>query len=287
MRHRLAHRILGLYPRKWRDRYGEEVRDLSDELLKRREFSPFRLAFGLLSSACSERVRSRRTSWRFFAISGCVTLFVIGIGAYAAFGRGADRAPGISTALTKGTVPSTQNGRIDFKKVPDYVSVAGNSGKIVGYAPKAYMLPSTAANQPENPKLGSVAPVFGNDLKTLVGHVYPGVGFVAVGESPSAGCSTVGTIGISADGTTTEHAYPCVTQVLPNVVGLFTPTALADISSLGITNNVINVHSTTVPPGHIVSMSPRAGSKLFGHGPVTLTNAVPNTEAAATTLAGG
>jgi len=286
MRHRLAHRILDLYPRKWRDRYGEEMRDLSDELLKRREFSPFRLAFGLLSSALAERVRSRQTSWRFFAISGCATLLVVGIGAYAAFGRGADRAPGISTALTKGTDPPTQNGRIDFMKVPDYVSVAGKSGKIVGYAPRAYMLPSTAVNQPENPKLGSVAPVFGGDLKTLVGHFYPGVGFVAVGESPSAACSPVGTIGISADGTTTEYAYPCVTQVLPNVVGLFTPTALAEISSLGIANNVINVHSATVPPGHIVSMSPRAGSKLFGHGPVTLTNAVPNTEAA-TSLAGG
>jgi hypothetical protein len=131
-----------------------------------------------------------------------------------------------------------------------------------------------------------VAPVFGNDLKTVVGHLYPGAGFVAVGGSPSAACSPVGTIGISAAGTTTEHTYPCVTQVLPNVVGLFTPTALAEISSLGITNNVINVHSATVPPGHIVSMSPPAGSRLFGHGPVTLTNAVANTEAA-TILPGG
>jgi hypothetical protein len=287
MRRRLTHRILGLYPRKWRDRYGEEMRDLSNELIQNREFSPFRLAFGLLSSALIERVQSRQKSWRLFALSGCVVLLVIGIVAYAANGRSAHHAPVISTAQTKGTVPPAQNGRIDFKKLPDYVSVVGKGGKIVGYAPKAYILPSTTANQRENPKLGSVAPVFGNDLKTLVGHLYPGAGFVAVGESLSAACSPVGTIGISADGATTEHTYPCVTQVLPDVVGLFTPTALAEISSLGIsTNNVINVHSSTVPPGHVVSMSPSAGSMLFGHSPVTLTNAVPNTEAV-TNLAGG
>jgi hypothetical protein len=253
------------------------MRDLSDELFRTGEFSSFRLALG---------VRSRQKSWRFFTVSGCAALLVVGIGTYAAIGRGESHSHGHLTALTKGTVPPAQKGRIDFKKAPDYVSVVGKSGKIVGYAPKAYILPSTTANQPQNPELGSVAPVFGNDLKTVVGHLYPGAGFVAVGQSPSAACSPVGTIGISADGTTTEHTYPCVTQVLPNVVGLFTPTALAEISSLGITNNVINVHSATVPPGHIVSMSPRAGSKLLGHGPVTLTNAVANTEAA-TILPGG
>ena len=75
------------------------------------------------------------------------------------------------------------------------------------------------------------------------------------------------------------HTYPCVTQALPNVVGEYTPTAAAEISSLGIGDNVVNVHSATVPPGHIVSISPPAGSQLFGHGPVTLTNAVPDTEA--------
>ena len=286
MGRRLARRILGLYPRIWRDRYGEEMRDLSDELFTTGEFSSIRLALGLLSSALVERVRSRQKSWRFFAISGCAALLVVGIGTYAAIGRGASHSQGHLTAQTKGTIPTAQDGRIDFEKAPDYVSVVGKSGKIVGYAPKAYILPSTAANQPENPKLGSVAPVFGNDLKTLVGHLFPGVGFVAVGGSPSAACSPVGTIGISADGTPAEHTYPCVTLVLPNVVGLFTPTASAEISSLGISDHVINVHSTTVPPGHIVAMSPPAGSKLFGHGPVTLTNAVPNTEAA-TGMAGG
>jgi PASTA domain len=286
MRRRLAHRVLGLYPREWRDRYGEELRDLSDELLRKHEFSPFQLTGSLVSSALVERVRSRQKSWRFFAITGCAALLVVGIGTYAAFGRGASHSQHHLTALTKGTVPPTQNGRIDYKKVPDYVGVVGSGGAIVGYAPKAYILPSTTANEPGNPKLGSVAPVFGTDLKTLVGHLYPGAGFVAVSASPSAACSPVGTIGISTAGTTTEHTYPCVTQVLPNVVGLFTPTALADISSLGISDHVINVHSATVPPGHIVSMSPRAGSKLFGHGPVTLINAVPNTEAA-TSMEGG
>jgi hypothetical protein len=285
MRGRLAHRILGLYPHKWRDRYGQEMRDLSDELLTKHEFSPFQLATGLVSSALAERVRSWQKSRRFLVISAGAAFLAIGFGTYATMERGASPTRGLAT-LTKGTMPATQDGRIDFKKVPDYVSVVGTNGRIVGYAPKSYILSSTGANQPVNSKLGSVAPVFGIDLKTLVGHLYPGGGYVAVGTSPSATCVSVGTVQVSTDGTTTGYTYPCVAQTLPDVVGLFTPTAAAELSSLGITEQVINVHSATVPPGHVVAMSPPAGSKLFGHGPVTLTNSVPDTEAASSAPAG-
>jgi hypothetical protein len=48
---------------------------------------------------------------------------------------------------TKGTVPPFNGGAVILKKVPDYISVAGRSGGIAGYIPKAYVIPG-AANQP-------------------------------------------------------------------------------------------------------------------------------------------
>ncbi len=50
-------RVLALYPRRWRDRYGAEVADLADELVAAGETTPVRAVLDLLGGAAAERWR--------------------------------------------------------------------------------------------------------------------------------------------------------------------------------------------------------------------------------------
>ena len=115
-----------------------------------------------------------RLGWRFgrgVTVSVAIGLAVAGGASAAAF------------LPSKGPVPSSSNGSIDWGKVPDFISVESD-GKPVGYAPRGYVIgnpPGTA----QSTDLGNGAvPVYAKDLKTLIGHVYPGVGYVPLGESP-------------------------------------------------------------------------------------------------------
>jgi hypothetical protein len=92
--------------------------------------------------------------------------------------RSSAAAPGHPT---KGPIPEAAylaNG-IDGALVPDFVPVWGRDGTTVaGYIPKAYILgptlPMVTSSRPE----GDIAPVYADDLTTLVGHMYPDRGFV-------------------------------------------------------------------------------------------------------------
>jgi hypothetical protein len=64
---------LGLYPKWWRERYGAEVRDLTDELLHAGRSTPRRAAADLVISAARER-SPRRPSRRVLAVMGVATL---------------------------------------------------------------------------------------------------------------------------------------------------------------------------------------------------------------------
>jgi hypothetical protein len=69
---------------------------------------------------------------------------------------------------------------------PDFVSAYGRDGvTIAGYIPKRYLLGqnSVLPGSPSNPPQPQPEPVYGEDLTTLVGHVVPGVGFVALGST--------------------------------------------------------------------------------------------------------
>jgi hypothetical protein len=103
-------------------------------------------------------------------------------------------APGTSTAApghpTKGPIPPDAaylaNG-IDAALVPDFVPVWGRDGtSVAGYIPKAYILgptlPTVTSSRPE----GGIAPVYADDLTTLVGHMYPDRGFVPLGVDPNS-----------------------------------------------------------------------------------------------------
>jgi hypothetical protein len=95
---------------------------------------------------------------------------------------------------TKGPIPDNasppQGGPIYPALVPDFVPALARDGTtIAGYVPKTYLIQSGGVlpGTPSNPPQASPAPVFAEDLTTLVGHIVPGVGFVPLGSSvPSA-----------------------------------------------------------------------------------------------------
>ncbi len=80
-------------------------------------------------------------------------------------------------AGSKGTMPPPgPNGQIDASTVPDFVGVAGAEG-VVGYVAKDAVL-----NDPGD----QTWPVYGDDLRTVVGQLMPGRGFVPLGVDPAA-----------------------------------------------------------------------------------------------------
>lgn len=196
------------------------------------------------------------------ASSAATFVFVIAAGAVIAFGLSGTSLP------TKGGMPYVKGGSTPYNKIPDYVAVYVNA-ETTGYTPKAYI---ATPNGPMNDSLmGRAAPVYAGDLTTLLGHEYPGIGFVPKGESPWAQpCHQESTSSMTANGTVTTSTLPCPssTFILPKVSGMVTPTAVGELSGLGVGVVVVNVHSKTVAPGHIVGTSPRGGAKVHGLQPV-------------------
>ncbi len=274
-RYSLADRILRLYPRAWRDRYGDEVRDLVDELSAKGEFSKLRVASGLVVAALVQRVRSWRWSWRTLAVSGTALAFVATL-VIVFSSSGPSHPNGTTVDLTKGTIPSSTNGAIDSKKVPDFISAVGRNGKIVGYIPRTYLLPAQA-NQPVSSKVGGVAPVYASNLKTLVGHFYPGVGFVPLGTSPAAQpCIPEQTFSraVSGQTVTSTIACPSTVETVPNIVGIYLPTAMGQLSSESLQANISYVHSSSVSGGHVISVRPAAGSKVSARSVLTVVSSL-------------
>ncbi len=177
---------------------------------------------------------------------------------------------------TKGTLPYVGNGTLQWQQVPDYIAVATSSGALAGYAPRSdVLLPASDNGKPVPNGFGSVpVPVYASNLKTLVGHLYPGIGFVPLGTSPaSLRCEPESVI----QGTTTS-TIPCpnVSLTLPNVVGMSTPAAAGELSGLGVFVNVVDVNSPTAPLGTIVKMSPSGGSKVPARTMITIENVSSN-----------
>ncbi len=208
--------------------------------------------------ATSRRARIMQR-WRRAAV-----VFGLGLGLAVAGGAAAG-----TIYLTKGPIP-TVNGTPDLKQAPDFISVTAH-GKIVGYVPRSYLLPSPV-NTPVNQRLGEVAPVYGPDLKKLVGHMYPGVGFVPLGKSvTSAPCTPVIT---GENGTTSTLPCPSVTETVPDVVGMSTPTGMGTVQQAGLEAVPENEHSRSIPNGYIVGTSPPAGTTLPARTPVNVYNSL-------------
>jgi hypothetical protein len=162
---------------------------------------------------------------------------------------------------------------VPYDKIPDYLSVYVGPGKI-GYTPKAYLAaPNGASN---TPLLGRVAPVYESNLTTLLGHEYSGIGFVPLGSSPWAQPCRIENVMEKTTSGTVISTIPCpsTTFVLPDVDGMVTPTAVGELSGLGVSVVVVNVHSATVPPGHIVSISPTGATTVHARQQVIVNNSI-------------
>jgi len=114
--------------------------------------------------------------------------------------------------------------------------------------------------------------VYGPDLKKLVGHMYPGVGFVPLGKSiTSVPCMPVT---MTENGTTSTTPCPSVTETVPNVVGMNTPTGVVSVQSGGLQPIPQNEHSRTIPNGEIIRTSPPAGTRVPARTEVTVFNSL-------------
>jgi hypothetical protein len=172
----------------------------------------------------------------------------------------------IAASLTKGPVPIGPNGELELNHAPDFDSVLSND-KVVGYVPRAYLVPPSKGSVDET--LGSVAPVYRSNLTTVIGHLYPGIGYVPDGVSPTTvTCSPAYIYDGSA-----KHRVPCTSTsvVVPNVVGLYAPTAMARLSSLYFQATVRYEHSPSVPKGHVISVSPSVGRTVMSRTVETVT----------------
>jgi len=80
--------------------------------------------------------------------------------------------------------PPGLDGEVDASLAPDFIAVAGRDGGIVGYVPKDYLFrePTTSVGRPTEPEI----PVYAEDLRTLLGHMVAGKGFVPLGVDPAA-----------------------------------------------------------------------------------------------------
>jgi hypothetical protein len=74
---RLSRSLLMLYPRAWRERYSEELNDLSAELLAAGEVSRSRLALELTTAALAERAHSWNRTHTLAVLLGSVALIVV------------------------------------------------------------------------------------------------------------------------------------------------------------------------------------------------------------------
>jgi hypothetical protein len=77
--------------------------------------------------------------------------------------------------------------------VSNFIPTVDRRGYVVGYVAKSDLYPERDGAPPAV-SLGPI-PVYGPDLKTVVGHMYPGgVGFVPLGSTPSGGVTTTTTV---------------------------------------------------------------------------------------------
>ena len=254
--------LLRLYPRRWRERYGEEMVDLIDELVSAGMTTRARVTLGIAAAAATERARSWRRP-RTILVGGAVAVAAAG----ATLGL---------VLATRTPVPSTvartaHSGEASMAAVAVITYLGPGAGSSViqeAYVP-AKDIETPQADTPMRPL--QRIPVYATDhLKVLIGHLYPGgVGFVPLGKTvASTPCET--SVTTVESGRTSALLCGSQEVVVPDVVRSSTPSAAGQLSGLGLTPNVVSVHSTSVPAGHVVSTSPSAGSMVPGRSLVTL-----------------
>jgi hypothetical protein len=91
---------------------------------------------------------------------------------------------GCAPQQTKGTMPPPGiDGTVDASRAPDFIAVAGRESGIAGYVPKSAVLDPPVGG-PGIPTVPDI-PVYGDDLRTIVGHLVASKGFVPLGVDPA------------------------------------------------------------------------------------------------------
>jgi hypothetical protein len=91
---------------------------------------------------------------------------------------------------TAGRVPedaTRPDGSVDLDRVPDLVGTLDRQGNLVGYAAKedVFRSQSFTEGDPSNSPTDEPVPVVSlEDRRTVIGHMYPGRGFVPLGSDP-------------------------------------------------------------------------------------------------------
>jgi hypothetical protein len=164
----------------------------------------------------TETAAPKKSRWKLQVLAGLLVLAAVtGVGVFGMAGNGnsaradsAETTPTTTTTTTTtptvGPVPASawQPNGFDLSQVPDFIPAMSN-GKVVGFVPKSQLFPTSSALQgppvaaPSNGATpsptaaddaavdaSSILTVYGPDLTTIIGHMYPGEVFVPVGESP-------------------------------------------------------------------------------------------------------
>lgn len=116
------------------------------------------------------RIPSRRPFLLLAALIVAAAVALIGVSSIMA---GPSRGPIPPDAVEPG-------GLTDQSKVPDFIPALDRSGDEVGWVSKHLAVPVDQSLD------RTVIPVFGDDLKTVVGHMIAGRGFVPLGADPNS-----------------------------------------------------------------------------------------------------
>jgi hypothetical protein len=170
--------------------------------------------------------------------------------------RGAGRSPGA-------TPEASAEIRLDQTPFPSH---RGRVRMLVGTAFVALAVAGLGFALTYGPKSGETAnlrPAFGGDTTTSVAT-----------STSSTPCPAE----YATDGAVT-NTIPCpsVRVTIPDLAGMSTPSAAGELSGLGLSVNVVNVSSTSIPPGQVVAVLPVAGAVVAARSTVTLENSLgPN-----------
>jgi hypothetical protein len=122
---------VGLYPRRWRQRFGSEVHDLADELVGSGESTPTRAAGGIVLAAAREHWRALRRPRRALAVLGGVVAALAGLLAATTIGA---KAPVPSPPAAFLASPATFIAFIDPNASTEEISALGRD--LTGWEPE-------------------------------------------------------------------------------------------------------------------------------------------------------
>ncbi len=267
---------LRCYPPSWREQYGAEVLDLTNELIEHGDATAVGASMGLVIGGMATRLRQVRRHHRVVVL---VTISIATVAlSISIFLRVDSRVDPVQAPVTElsGGLPYAHNGRLAYGKIPQYIEVDISAHR-VGYVPRPYLYaPDHSSN---SALLGTVAPVYTKNLRTRVGYWSANVGFSTRETSVSVpNCQVAHAVDARS-----RPSMPCdVSSIhVPDLVGMSTPEAVGLLSGLGMQLHLVDVPVLFPESGHVVSTSPIRGTMLITGQVITIDIGVPLRSASA------